>query len=205
MPIIRLGEYEESLFARGFSVLVGADEAGRGPFAGPIVGAAVAITAADMAYLQELKVRDSKKITEKRREELYDLLTEYFVGRYVVTIKTAREIDERGLQWANLAVLSESVESLTVPIDHILVDGFHINTIRTSTERVIKGDAKMISIAAASILAKVTRDRMMRELDLIYPQYGFAEHKGYGTATHKEAIRQHGLCPEHRRSFTITL
>jgi ribonuclease HII len=185
---------EDALWAQGFACIAGTDEAGRGPIAGPIVAAAVVLK----SPLSGLN--DSKKISEARREALYEqLLAE---GHIVsVAIKSAQEIDRSGIQHANLSAMAESVAGLSPPPDFVLVDGYNLTGVTPPVMRVIKGDARSLSIAAASIVAKVTRDRMLLEMDSTYPGYGFARHKGYGTREHLDALAALGPCPEHRRSF----
>ena len=147
-------------------------------------------------------VNDSKKVSEKKREKLYDLIIEEAIS-YSVAIIGQDVIDEINILNATKSGVTKVIDELEIKPDLIIVDALEkINTRQIPYESIIKGDAKCYSIAAASILAKVTRDRIMREWDKIYPQYGFITHKGYGTAKHMEAIREYGLCPIHRRSFT---
>ena len=193
-----LKEEEKILHSRGFKNICGIDEAGRGPLAGPVVIAGVIMPEDSMIE----GVNDSKKISEKKRELLYDKIIEEAIS-YSVAIIGQDVIDEINILNATKKGLTNVVEGLDVRPDLIIVDALeHIDTKGIPYESIIKGDAKCYSIAAASILAKVTRDRIMREWDLVYPQYGFAKHKGYGTAFHIQAIKEYGLCPIHRRSFT---
>ena len=193
-----LKEEEKKLHSRGFKNICGIDEAGRGPLAGPVVIAGVIMPEDSMIE----GVNDSKKISEKKRELLYDKIIEEAIS-YSVAIIGQDVIDEINILNATKKGLTNVVEGLDVRPDLIIVDALeHIDTKGIPYESIIKGDAKCYSIAAASILAKVTRDRIMREWDLVYPQYGFAKHKGYGTAFHIQAIKEYGLCPIHRRSFT---
>ena len=196
--LINLKQIEKDLHERGFKNICGIDEAGRGPLAGPVVVAGVIMPEDSMIE----GVNDSKKVSEKKRELLYDKIIEEAIS-YSVAIIGQDVIDEVNILNATKNGLTNVVEGLDVKPDLIIVDALeHIDTKGVPYESIIKGDAKCYSIAAASILAKVTRDRIMREWDLIYPQYGFVNHKGYGTAKHIAAIREYGLCPIHRRSFT---
>ena len=193
-----LKEQENILREKGFKTICGIDEAGRGPLAGPVVIASVIMPADSMIE----GVNDSKKISEKKREKIYDQILEEAIS-YGVAIIGHDEIDEINILNATKKGLTVSLQELTEKPDLIVVDALNgIDTMGIPYESIIKGDAKCYSIAAASILAKVTRDRIMREWDRIYPEYGFEKHKGYGTAAHIAAIKEHGLCPIHRRSFT---
>ena len=193
-----LKRQEDELRNRGFNMICGIDEAGRGPLAGPVVVASVIMPANSMIE----GVNDSKKVSEKKREKLYDQILEEAIS-YGVGIVGQDEIDEINILNATKKGLTMSLKELTVKPDLIIVDALtHIDTMGIPYESIIKGDAKCYSIAAASIVAKVTRDRIMRQWDEIYPQYGFAKHKGYGTAAHISAIKEYGVCPIHRRSFT---
>ena len=193
-----LKEIEKDLHTKGFKNICGIDEAGRGPLAGPVVIAGVIMPEDSMIE----GVNDSKKVSEKKREKLYDLIIEEAIS-YSVAIIGQDVIDEINILNATKSGVTKVIDELEIKPDLIIVDALEkINTRQIPYESIIKGDAKCYSIAAASILAKVTRDRIMREWDKIYPQYGFITHKGYGTAKHMEAIREYGLCPIHRRSFT---
>ena len=193
-----LKEIEKDLHTKGFKNICGRDEAGRGPLAGPVVIAGVIMPEDSMIE----GVNDSKKVSEKKREKLYDLIIEEAIS-YSVAIIGQDVIDEINILNATKSGVTKVIDELEIKPDLIIVDALEkINTRQIPYESIIKGDAKCYSIAAASILAKVTRDRIMREWDEIYPQYGFITHKGYGTAKHMEAIREYGLCPIHRRSFT---
>jgi ribonuclease HII len=183
--------------------IVGVDEAGRGPLAGSVVAAAVKLK----KYSEELQeINDSKKLSEKKREKLFDIIMENFeVG---IGVANSNEIDEINILNATFLAMRRALEELKkkVKINEestlILVDGnFKIREYSGKQEAVIKGDAKSLSIAAASIIAKVTRDRMLVEEDKNYPEYGFAKHKGYGTKAHREALLKYGACPIHRKSF----
>lgn len=177
--------------------ICGIDEAGRGPLAGPVVVGAV-IMPKD-SFIEG--VNDSKKVSEKKREKLYDLITEEAIS-YGVGIVDQNEIDEVNILNATKHAVTMAIEKLNVKPDLILVDALtNINTKGIPYKSIIKGDAKEYSIAAASIIAKVTRDRMMYEWDQVFPQYGFAKHKGYGTAAHIAALKENGPCLLHRKSF----
>lgn len=196
--LINLKGIEKDLYNQGFKKICGIDEAGRGPLAGPVVIAGVIMPQDSMIE----GINDSKKVSEKKREKLYDLIIEEAIS-YSVAVIGQDVIDEINILQATKQGVTQVVEGLDVKPDLILVDALtHINTKGIPYDSIIKGDAKCYNIAAASILAKVTRDRIMRQWDEIFPQYGFAQHKGYGTAKHIQAIRENGLCPIHRRSFT---
>lgn len=192
-----LKQYENDLRNKGYKYICGIDEAGRGPLAGPVVVASVIMPANSIIE----GVNDSKKVSEKKREKLYDLILEEAIS-YGVGIIGQDEIDEINILNATKKGLTMSLQELTPKPDLIIVDALtHIDTLGIPYESIIKGDAKCYSISAASIIAKVTRDRIMREWDKVYPQYGFAQHKGYGTSAHINAIKEFGPCPLHRRSF----
>lgn len=196
--LLKLKEIEKDLYQKGFQNICGIDEAGRGPLAGPVVVAGVIMPQDSMIE----GVNDSKKVSEKKREKLYDIIIEEAIS-YSVAIIGQDVIDEINILNATKQGVTKVVEGLDVKPDLIVVDALeHIDTKGIPYDSIIKGDAKCYNIAAASILAKVTRDRIMREWDEIYPQYGFVAHKGYGTAKHIAAIKEYGLCPIHRRSFT---
>ena len=192
-----LKQYENDLRNTGYKYICGIDEAGRGPLAGPVVVASVIMPENSMIE----GVNDSKKVSEKKREKLYDLILEEAIS-YGVGIIGQDEIDEINILNATKKGLTTSLKELTQKPDLIIVDALtHIDTLGTPYESIIKGDAKCYSISAASIIAKVTRDRIMREWDKIYPQYGFAQHKGYGTSAHINAIKEYGPCILHRKTF----
>jgi ribonuclease HII len=196
--LTKLKEIEKDLYSKGFQKICGIDEAGRGPLAGPVVVAGVIMPPNSMIE----GVNDSKKVSEKKREKLYDLIIEEAIS-YSVAIIGQDVVDDINILNATKQGVTKVVEELDVKPDLIIVDALtNINTKGIQYESIIKGDAKCYNIAAASILAKVTRDRIMRQWDEIYPQYGFSGHKGYGTAKHIAAIKEYGLCPIHRRSFT---
>lgn len=179
-----------------FSAICGIDEAGRGPLAGPVVAGAVILpTDCEILYLN-----DSKKLTEKRREALFLEIKEKAVA-WNVGIVDAAEIDQINILQATYEAMRKAITGLEVTPDLLLNDAVEIPDVQIPQVKIIKGDAKSVSIAAASILAKVTRDHLMIEYDQKYPNYGFARHKGYGTGVHIEAIRDYGPCPLHRKTF----
>ena len=189
---------EELLQSAGINPVAGVDEAGRGPCAGPLVVAAVVL--AD-PFIPELSaIRDSKEVPEKERDALFDLIHEVALSISIVEISVA-EIDERGVHAANLAGMRRAVQGLSISPAYVLTDGYAIEGLGLPNLAVWKGDQVVTAISAASIIAKVTRDRAMIELDRKYPQYGFAQHKGYITAAHTKALAEHGPCAEHRTSF----
>ena len=189
---------EELLQNAGIHPVAGVDEAGRGPCAGPLVAAAVVL--AD-PFIPELSaIRDSKEVPEKERDALFDLIHEVAQSISIVEISVA-EIDERGVHAANLAGMRRAVQGLSISPAYVLTDGYAIEGLGLPNLAVWKGDQVVTAISAASIIAKVTRDRAMVELDGKYPQYGFAQHKGYITAAHTKALAEHGPCVEHRTSF----
>lgn len=176
--------------------ICGIDEAGRGPLAGPVVAGAVILPPdCEILYLN-----DSKKLSEAKREQLYEEIQEKAVA-WAVGIVSQERIDEINILQATYEAMRQAIGKLSVTPDHLLVDAVHIPEVVQKQTGIIKGDAKSVSIAAASIMAKVTRDRIMVEMDARYPEYGFAGHKGYGSKAHIEAIRQYGPCPIHRRTF----
>ena len=189
-----LSEFERTAFASGLRHVAGVDEAGRGPLAGPIVAGAVMLGAPIEG------VDDSKRLSEATRERLYDVIMSgnHRVG---VCVIESTELDAMGLQPANYACMVRVAEQLLPIPELVLIDGFRVPGCRFNQKKIVKGDQLSQSIAAASIVAKVTRDRIMKTLDAEYPAYGFAQHKGYGTKAHLEAIHEYGPCPEHRRTF----
>ena len=192
-----LKEIDKSYFKEGYNYICGIDEAGRGPLAGPVVVAAVIMPKDSMIE----GVNDSKKVSEKKREKLYELIIEEAIS-YSVGIVDQNEIDRINILNATKAGLTEAVRTLKVKPELILVDALtNIDTCKIPYRSIVKGDAKCYCIACASIIAKVTRDRIMRQWAEVYPQYGFEKHKGYGTAMHIQAIKEYGLCPLHRHSF----
>ena len=189
-------EYEAKASSLGYANICGVDEAGRGPLAGPVYAAAVILPQG----LVVEGLNDSKKLSEKKRELLYDKVIESAVA-WSVGIATEQEIDEVNILQATYLAMRRAVEGLALKADYALIDGNRMPPLDVDGETVIKGDSLSMSIAAASIIAKVTRDRFMLELDKEYPEYLFAKHKGYGTALHYEMIEKHGISPVHRRSF----
>ncbi len=190
---------EELLRNAGISPVAGVDEAGRGPCAGPLVVAAVILKDPFVPELAD--VRDSKEVPESQREALYTLIMDIAESVAVITVSPT-EIDERGVHAANLDGMRRAVKGLAIEPAYVLTDGYAIEGLAVPNVAVWKGDQVVTAISAASIIAKVTRDRMMVELDAIYPQYGFAQHKGYITAAHTAALQKYGPCGEHRKSFS---
>lgn len=193
-------EYENLYRSQGFAVVCGVDEAGRGPLAGPVFAAAVILPDG----LENIGLNDSKKLTEKKRDALFDIITEKAVA-WCVASADEKEIDELNILNATFLAMKRAVDGLAVRPDLALIDGNRRPGTGIREETIVKGDAKSISIAAASILAKVSRDRYMLELDKKYPEYCFAKHKGYPTALHYEMIKKYGVSPVHRLSFLKTL
>ncbi len=190
---------EDRLHAAGISPLAGVDEAGRGACAGPLVVASVILR--DVHASELAQVRDSKELTEKNREELFDVVTEAALSVSVVIISN-EEIDARGVHAANLDGMRRAVQGLEITPAYVLTDGYAIEGLALPNLAVWKGDQVVTCISAASIIAKVTRDRIMRDLDLTYPEYGFITHKGYITKIHTEALAKYGVTPILRRSFS---
>ena len=189
--------YEKAAETSGFKLICGVDEAGRGPLAGPVCAAAVILP-------QDLEIEglnDSKKLSEKKREQLFDIITEKAIA-YCVAYGTLQEIEEKNILQATFLAMNRAIEGLPKKADFALVDGNKIPAgIKIPAAAIVKGDAKSMSIAAASILAKVSRDRLLMEYDQKYPQYQFAKHKGYGTKLHTDLIKEYGPCEIHRLSF----
>jgi len=190
---------EELLRNAGISPIAGVDEAGRGPCAGPLVVAAVILKDPNAPELAD--VRDSKEVSESKREVLFDVIMNIAESVSVIVVPPS-EIDERGVHAANLDGMRRAVKGLALEPAYVLTDGYAIEGLAIPNVAVWKGDQVVTAISAASIIAKVTRDRMMIELDKTYPQYGFAKHKGYITAVHTAALKEHGPCIEHRKSFS---
>ena len=189
-------EYEKTLYSKGYEYICGIDEAGRGPLCGPVVAAAVILKKGDKIE----GVNDSKKLSEKKREALFEQIKERAVA-WSVGIVDEKTIDEINILEATRLAMKKAVGGLSQKPDYALVDAEKKVPIDVAYMPIIKGDALSESIAAASIIAKVTRDRMIVELDKKYPEYNFAKNKGYGTREHTEAIKKYGLCEAHRRSF----
>ena len=180
----------------GYKLVCGVDEAGRGPLCGPVVAAACILP----VDLEIEGLNDSKKLTEKKREKLFDIITEKAIS-FSIAMATVEEIDELNILNATMLAMRRAVEGLPEKADFALIDGNCSRGFEIPTKTVVSGDAKSMSIAAASVLAKVTRDRQCMEMDQMYPEYGFAGHKGYPTKAHKAKVIELGPCPEHRRSF----
>jgi ribonuclease HII len=189
---------ESQLIDAGISPLAGVDEAGRGACAGPLVIASVILH--DPFAEDLVAVRDSKDVSEKERENLYELLINKAAAISTIIVPPA-EVDARGVHAANIDGMRRAVQGLSITPAYVLTDGYAIDGLGIANLAVWKGDQVAHCISAASIIAKVTRDRIMRELDTHYPDYGFAKHKGYITAAHTKALNQHGPCIEHRQSF----
>jgi ribonuclease HII len=189
--------YEKAAETSGFKLICGVDEAGRGPLAGPVCAAAVILP-------QDLEIEglnDSKKLSEKKREQLFDIITEKAIA-YCVAYGTLEEIEEKNILQATFLAMNRAIEGLEQKADFALIDGNKIPLgIKIPAAAIVKGDAKSMSIAAASILAKVSRDRLLMEYDKKYPEYQFAKHKGYGTKLHTDLIKEYGPCEIHRLSF----
>ena len=195
--LIELKKIDKEFFDKGVKYIAGIDEAGRGPLAGPVVVASVILPQESMIE----GVNDSKKVSEAKREKLYDLIINEAIS-YGIGIIYQDEIDEINILQATKKGLTEAIKQMEIKPNIIMVDALNgIDTLGIPYKSIIKGDAKCYSIAASSIVAKVTRDRIMREWDKVYPEYGFGSHKGYGTAKHISAIKEFGPCPIHRRSF----
>jgi ribonuclease HII len=190
---------EELLHKAGISPVAGVDEAGRGPCAGPLVIAAVILK--DPFAPELAQVRDSKEISESKREELFEVIMNIAMSVSVIRV-SVEEIDARGVHAANLDGMRRAVAGLSIEPAYVLTDGYAIEGLALPNVAVWKGDQVVTAISAASIIAKVTRDREMIELDKKYPEYGFAKHKGYITAVHTAALAAHGPCAEHRKSFS---
>ncbi len=189
--------YEKAAENSGFKLICGVDEAGRGPLAGPVCAAAVILP--DDLEIEGLN--DSKKLSEKKREQLYDVIIEKAIA-YSVAYGTLEEIEEKNILNATFLAMNRAIDGLKTVADFALIDGNKIPTdIKIPAAAIVKGDAKSMSIAAASILAKVSRDRLLMEYDKKYPQYQFAKHKGYGTKLHTDLIKEYGPCEIHRLSF----
>jgi len=197
-------EFERALWGHGTTRVAGVDEAGRGPLAGPVVAAAAILPAkwAEAGLPRELDgLNDSKQLTPTRREDFFAFLTACGEVEFAVAQVDSPKIDAINILRATHQAMNAALAKLSPQPQHALVDGRPVRTMRVPQTAIVKGDARSYSIAAASVLAKVTRDRMMLEFDRQWPAYGFAEHKGYGTARHLAAIAAHGPCPIHRKSF----
>lgn len=191
-----LQSFDERLRVQGFTHIAGVDEAGRGALAGPLVGAAV-ILPPDFPCCD---IRDSKMLSPKQRDRLFDIIVKGSLG-WATAIIPSHEIDERGLTFANQRALSSSLTGLPLEPDYVLSDGYQIEGLKQPSLGLIKGDRTSLTIAAASIIAKVTRDRIMEDMHELFPQYGFDGHKGYGTKSHFQALEDFGASHLHRKSF----
>lgn len=189
-------EFEQQAAAKGYSAICGVDEAGRGPLAGPVCAAAVILPENTVID----GVNDSKKLSEKKREALFDVICET-ARSYSIEYASVEEIEELNILNATMLAMKRAVEGLDVKADYAMIDGNRTPDLEIESEFIIKGDAKSMSVACASILAKVSRDRLLYEYAKDYPQYGFEKHKGYGTKAHTEALKEYGPCPYHRMSF----
>ena len=187
---------EQELHAQGFTCVCGVDEAGRGPLCGPVFAAACILP--DGLYIEGLN--DSKKLTEKRREKLFDIIKNEAVA-YSIASADVEEINEMNILEADLLAMRRAIDGLGVKADFAIIDGNIARDFPIPARAVVKGDSKSMSIAAASVLAKVARDRLCLELDREFPQYGIAKHKGYGTKEHMDALRKYGPSPIHRKKF----
>jgi len=194
--LYQMQEYERRLRNEGYSVIAGTDEAGRGPLAGPVYAAAVILP--ENCIIEGLN--DSKKLSEKKREALFDVICEKAIS-YSIKSVSEKEIDEMNILNAALYAMNLAVEDLNPLPDYVLVDGNKMRNMKFPHETVVGGDAKSVSIAAASILAKVARDRYIIEISDKYPEYNFKKHKGYGTKEHREALLKYGPCEIHRKTF----
>lgn len=193
---MNLWEIEKEYATRGYRLICGADEAGAGPLAGAVYAAAVILPLG----LEIDGLNDSKRLTEKKREQLFDIIQEKAIA-WSIRCVSEQEIDQTNILKARLRAMDLSIQALEPQADFALIDGNRDAGIRWPHITVVKGDSLSANIAAASILAKVSRDRYMLEMDKLYPEYGFAKHKGYPTKAHYEALRKYGPCPIHRRTF----
>lgn len=189
-------EFEKEALAKGYKSVCGVDEAGRGPLAGPVCAAAVILPEGVIID----GVNDSKKLSEKKRESLFDVIREQALS-YSIAYATVDEIEEINILNATMLAMRRAIDGLDIKADYAMIDGNKIPPIDVDAECIVKGDAKSMSIACASILAKVSRDRLLYKYAEEYPMYGFDKHKGYGTKVHREAILKYGPCPYHRKSF----
>jgi len=195
-----MDSFESEARALGFKSIAGIDEAGRGPLAGPVFAAAVILSPG----YTNTNIRDSKTVSAAKREKLFDIIYNDAVSVGVGMVEP-QVIDEINILNATLLAMKTAVVNLAVPADYLLIDGRNTINLSLPQEAIIKGDARSISVAAASIVAKVSRDRLMDEYHSTYSQYNFIKNKGYGTREHREAIRQHGLCDIHRKSFSVKM
>ena len=189
-------EFEKEALAKGYKSVCGVDEAGRGPLADPVCAAAVILPEGVIID----GVNDSKKLSEKKRESLFDVIREQALS-YSIAYATVDEIEEINILNATMLAMRRAIDGLDIKADYAMIDGNKIPPLDIDAECIVKGDAKSMSIACASILAKVSRDRLLYKYAEEYPMYGFDKHKGYGTKVHREAILKYGPCPYHRKSF----
>jgi len=204
-------EIEKKLWQKGFGFAAGLDEVGRGPLAGPVCAAAVLINPkleilnskeVQGSKIKTQDIRDSKKLSPRRREDWYEFLTSCPDIKWGVALVSEKIIDQINILEATKLAMKRAIESLKIEPDYLLIDGnFLLEDLNISQKAITRGDEKVWSCAAASIIAKVTRDRLMEKYDKRYPEYGFARHKGYGTKEHMSAIKKYGACPIHRLSF----
>lgn len=194
--LARMFSYERQVWAMGYKLVAGLDEAGRGPLAGPVVAAAVILP--EEVYLPGLD--DSKRLSPKRRLELYEQIKRSAVGIGIGMVHPDG-IDEANVMMATYKAMVKAAQNLPTPADYLLIDALHLPGVSQPQSPIVGGEGLSCSIAAAGIVAKVARDEHMVEMDKLYPQYGFANHKGYGTAEHREALEKHGPCPIHRKTF----
>ncbi len=193
---VNLYKYEEELYDQGFTNICGVDEAGRGPLAGPVVVASCILP----PFLRIPGINDSKKLTEKKREELYKIIVKEALA-YKVVFVSNEEVDELNIYNATKKGMLEAISELKIQPDYVLIDAMPLGELKMDNKSIIHGDALSASIAAASILAKVSRDQYMKKMDMKYPNYGFSRHKGYGTKAHIEALDKYGPCPIHRKTY----
>jgi ribonuclease HII len=197
--------FERELWRNGLTLIAGVDEVGRGPLAGPVVAAAVMLP---LSWLQQglpktLKgLNDSKQLSPAQRETFFSVLTTHSEISFAIAQEDASRVDLLNILQATFRAINKALAQLRPPPQHVLADGTRVKSVRFPQTPLVKGDARSYSIAAASVIAKVTRDRLMRGYDRQWPVYGFAEHKGYGTTQHLAALARHGPCPIHRRSFS---
>lgn len=196
MSEINLWEVEDELKAKGIGIICGVDEAGRGPLAGPVCAAAVILP----EHLEIPGLNDSKKLSDKKRRELFPIIKEQAIA-YGIAFASEQEIDEINILQATFLAMKRAIAQLEGKADFALIDGNRETDFGLPVQTVVKGDSRSANIAAASVLAKVTRDLYMEELAEQYPEYGFEVHKGYGTKAHYAALSSHGMCPAHRRTF----
>ena len=197
MEEMNLYKYEEELYDNDYKLICGVDEAGRGPLAGPVVVAACILP----PFLRIKGINDSKKLTEKKREELYKIIVKEALA-YKIVFVSEEDVDTLNIYQATKKGMLEAISSLDTKPDYCLIDAMMLSELDMPHQSIIHGDARCASIAAASILAKVTRDHYMEKMDIKYPNYGFKKHKGYGTKLHLEALEKYGPCPIHRKTYS---